>query len=172
MSEPESSTPATPWETAHEADRRSRMERRTASAQADIAAAPADPSFVVYEGAPPRGDNLDTRAIDQAELRVLRLMRAELASVLGLDGDTDHLAIVTYVMALKAEQMARHPSTAVDPARLPEGTILLSGPQAERYRALEAAAKRSLAAQTELTAAGAELRDAISGLCQALAPPG
>lgn len=122
MSEQESSTPASPWETAHEADRRSRMERRTAAAQADIAAARADPSFVVYEGAPPRGDNLDTRAID--------------------------------------------------PARLPEGTILLSGPQAERYRALEAAAKRSLAAQTELTAAGAELRDAISGLCQALAPPG
>lgn len=170
MSEQESSTPASPWETAHEADRRSRMDRWEA----------------VYEGAPPIVDNLDTQAIE-TELRVLRRMRAEIASVLGLDGDTDPIDLVHEVRTAVIERQearewcdrhllmlekGRQPFPAIDPARLPEGTILLSGPQAERYRALEAAAKRSLAAQTELTAAGAELRDAISGLCQALAPPG
>lgn len=66
----------------------------------------------------------------------------------------------------------RRPYAPLDPENLPPGAVLLTGAEAERYRAMQAAARRSLAAQVELNAAGAELRDAIAAVCQGMAPAG
>lgn len=52
----------------------------------------------------------------------------------------------------------------------PPGVVLIAGPQAEAYRALEAASKAALDAQNAHAAAKADLHKAIEALCRAMAP--
>jgi hypothetical protein len=57
-----------------------------------------------------------------------------------------------------------------DTLQMAPGDVLLQGPLAVAYRALEAATKRALAGQHEIAEAGAAMRAAIGTLCRAMAP--
>jgi hypothetical protein len=66
-----------------------------------------------------------------------------------------------------AVQSARRTASGdpLDPANLPPGVLLLTGPEAERYRALQAAARAARETAAAAQAAGAALRDAFQAFC-------
>lgn len=64
----------------------------------------------------------------------------------------------------------RQPDPALRPEHLPPGAVLLTGPEAERYRALQAAARHAQESARAAQAAGAVLRDAFQTFCAATSP--
>lgn len=64
----------------------------------------------------------------------------------------------------------RQPYAPLDPANLPPGVVLLAGPEAERYRAITAAARKAQASAATARADGAALLQLFQAFCAGLAP--
>lgn len=172
-----------------------RIPRRHAAAQDQINAARAHPSEAELDaqlsdaalqstpavremGGPPSGFSEAMKEIDRAIDSADRLLPNDLGGpacnhVLWTVGCPS----CTEWAAANGVAFARHMATRSPPsyaplpyADMPPGAILIAGPQAEAYRALEAASKRALAAQIAHQQSAADLRACIETLCRAMAP--
>jgi hypothetical protein len=81
--------------------------------------------------------------------------------------DINHTGVCTRADGT-AILVRRYP--ALDPVNLPPGAVLLIGPEAERYRALQAAARAGQAAAAAVQTTSATLRDAFQAFCAGVAP--
>lgn len=82
-------------------------------------------------------------------------LRRELAHAFGVDPDTDWQLLLT---------------TAAASALTPPGAIVLTGPEAERYRALQTAARKAQESAATARADGAALLQLFQAFCAGVAP--
>lgn len=152
------------WAQAHQAERASRMEghRRTAEAQDQINAARAQPTDAELEvqlsDAALRetpavqemgGIDLAMKEVDGAVREAVRELREAPTAYRVDTGGSD--SVTRYEMFHRAIK---------DPH-----AVVLTGPEAERYRVLQAAARAARAASKAAQAAGTALRDAFQTFC-------
>lgn len=127
--------------------------RRTPEAQADIAAA----------RAPATEAELDAQLSDEA-LRATPAVRE-----MGGPRQRDGLEFAMQEVDRQIDGVSRELRETTAPP-LPPDAIVLTGADAARYRAVQAASVAALEAQQRAATASKDLRDAIQTMCAALAP--